>query len=224
MNMNPKTVADFNQIPVKFTRDTPMLLGQVAPVSDTHQPQSNVVRIDGKPATFLMVIKHADASTLAVVNGVKKRIPDIETVAPKGMKVKLTFYQSTFVRAALEDVVQEAVTAALLVALMVLVFLGSPRSMLIVITSIPLSILTAIIWLKLTGQTINTMTLGGIAGAWWLALMLVRRAHSSRWAQEIYPCRRSLPYELYHEAAELQREKYQWQQHSAVYPCCAILA
>ena len=163
INMSPKTVAEFNQIPVKFRRDTPVLLGQVAPVSDTHQPQSNVVRIDGKPATYLMVIKHADASTLAVVDAVKKRIPDIEAVAPKGMKVKLTFDQSKFVRDALEDVVQEAVTAAILVALMVLVFLGSPRSMLIVITSIPLSILTAIIGLKLSGQTINTMTLGGIA-------------------------------------------------------------
>ena len=163
INMSPKTVAEFNQIPVKFTRDTPVLLGHVAPVSDTHQPQSNVVRIDGKPATYLMVIKHADASTLAVVNAVKQKIPDIEAVAPKGLKVKLTFDQSKFVRDALEDVVQEAVTAAILVALMVLVFLGSPRSMLIVITSIPLSILTAIIGLKLSGQTINTMTLGGIA-------------------------------------------------------------
>jgi CzcA family heavy metal efflux pump len=163
INMNPTTVADFNQIPVKFAHDTPVLLGQVAPVSDTHQPQTNVVRIDGKPATYLMVIKHAAASTLAVVDGVKKRIPDVLATAPKGMKVKLTFDQSKFVRAALEDVVQEAVTAAVLVALMVLVFLGSPRSMLIVITSIPLSILTAIVGLKLTGQTINTMTLGGIA-------------------------------------------------------------
>jgi CzcA family heavy metal efflux pump len=163
INMNPKTVADFNQIPVKFTRDTPVLLGQVAPVSDTHQPQTNVVRVDGKPATYLMVIKHAAASTLAVVDGVKARIPDILATAPKGLKVKLTFDQSKFVRAALEDVVQEAVTAAILVALMVLVFLGSPRSMIIVVTSIPLSILTAIIGLKLTGQTINTMTLGGIA-------------------------------------------------------------
>src|SRR5580704_6366748 len=163
INMSPKTVSDFNQIPVKFTRDTPVLLGQVAPVSDTHQPQSNVVRIDGKPATYLMVIKHADASTLAVVNGVNQRIPDIEAVAPKGLKVKLTFDQSKFVRDALEDVVQEAVTAAVLVALMVLIFLGSARSMIIVITSIPLSILTAIIALKLAGQSINTMTLGGIA-------------------------------------------------------------
>jgi CzcA family heavy metal efflux pump len=163
INMNPATVADFNQIPLKYARDTTVLLGQVAPVSDSHQPQSNVVRIDGKPATYLMVIKHAAASTLAVVDGVKARIPDILATAPKGMKVKLTFDQSRFVRAALVEVVQEAVTAAVLVALMVLIFLGSARSMIIVITSIPLSILTAIIALKLAGQTINTMTLGGIA-------------------------------------------------------------
>jgi multidrug efflux pump subunit AcrB len=163
VNMNPTTVANFDRIPVKFAHDTPVLLGQVAPVSDTHQPQTNVVRIDGKPATFLMVIKHAAASTLAVVDGVKERLPEVRATAPKGMKVDLTFDQSKFVRDALEDVVQEAATAAILVALMVLVFLGSPRSMLIVITSIPLSILTAIIGLKLTGQTINTMTLGGIA-------------------------------------------------------------
>jgi multidrug efflux pump subunit AcrB len=163
INMNPTTVGDFNQIPLKYTRDRTVLLGQVAPVSDTHQPQTNVVRIDGKPATYLMVIKHAAASTLAVVDGVKARIPDILATAPKGMKVKLTLDQSRFVRAALVDVVQEAVTAAVLVALMVLIFLGSPRSMIIVITSIPLSILTAIIGLKLAGQTINTMTLGGIA-------------------------------------------------------------
>jgi multidrug efflux pump subunit AcrB len=163
INMSPTAVADFNQIPLKYVRDTPVLLRQVAPVSDTHQPQTNVVRIDGKPATYLMVIKHAAASTLGVVDGVKARIPDILATAPKGLKVKLTFDQSRFVRTALEDVVQEAVTAAILVALMVLVFLGSPRSMIIVVTSIPLSILTAIIGLKLAGQTINTMTLGGIA-------------------------------------------------------------
>ena len=90
-------------------------------------------------------------------------MPDISATAPKGLKISLTFDQSLFVRAALWDVVREAVTAAALVALMVLLFLGSARSMLIVITSIPLSILTAIIGLKLAGQTINTMTLGGIA-------------------------------------------------------------
>jgi len=119
-----------------------------------------VVRFNGVDATYLLVVKHADASTLTVVDAVKKKLPDIRATAPKGLNVMLTFDQSQFVRAALRDVVQEAATAAALVAVMVLLFLGSPRSMIIVITSIPLSILTAIIGLKLTGQTINTMTLG----------------------------------------------------------------
>ena len=163
INMSPTKVADFNQLPVKIVNGAPVLLGDVAPVTDTHQPQANVVRVDGRPATYLMVIKHAAASTLAVVDAVKATLPFILATAPKGMKVALTFDQSAFVRAALWEVVQEAVIAAVLVALMVLVFVGSARSMLIVITSIPLSILTAIVVLKLFGQTINTMTLGGIA-------------------------------------------------------------
>jgi multidrug efflux pump subunit AcrB len=163
LNMSPRRVADFNRLPVKVVNGIPVFLGDVAPVSDTHQPQENVVRIDGRPATFLLVIKHAAASTLAVVDAVRARIPDILAVAPKGLKVALTFDQSTFVRASLWEVVREAVIAATLVALMVLVFIGSPRSMLIVIASIPLSILTSIACLKLVGQTINTMTLGGIA-------------------------------------------------------------
>src|SRR6266851_784226 len=163
LNMNPSKVADFNRLPVKVVNGIPIFLGDVAPVSDTHQPQENVVRIDGRPATFLLVIKHAAASTLSVVDAVRARIPDILAVAPKGLKVAMTFDQSAFVRASLWEVVREAVIAATLVALMVLVFIGSPRSMLIVIASIPLSILTSIACLKLAGQTINTMTLGGIA-------------------------------------------------------------
>jgi multidrug efflux pump subunit AcrB len=163
LNMSPRKVSEFNRLPLKIVNGIPIFLGDVAPVSDTHQPQSNVVRIDGRPATFLLVIKHAAASTLAVVDAVRARIPDILAVAPKGLKIALTFDQSTFVRASLWEVVREAVIAAALVALMVLVFIGSPRSMLIVIASIPLSILTAIAGLKLAGQTINTMTLGGIA-------------------------------------------------------------
>src|SRR5882672_7213702 len=163
LNMSPNRVADFNRLPVKVVNGVPVFLGDVAPVSDTHQPQENVVRIDGRPATFLLVIKHAAASTLAVVDAVRARIPEILAVAPKGLKVALTFDQSTFVRASLWEVVREAVIAATLVAVMVLVFIGSPRSMLIVIASIPPSILTSIACLKLAGQTINTMTLGGIA-------------------------------------------------------------
>jgi CzcA family heavy metal efflux pump len=163
LNMNPPAVKDFNHLPVKVVNGAPVFLGDVASVTDTHQPQTNVVRIDGKPATYLLVIKHAAASTLAVVDGVKARLGFIRATAPKGVKVELTFDQSTFVRAALIEVVREAVIAAILVAIMVLVFVGSARSMVIVITSIPLSILTSIICLNLVGQTINTMTLGGIA-------------------------------------------------------------
>jgi CzcA family heavy metal efflux pump len=163
INMSVPKVKEFNSLPIKVQNGVPVFLGDVAPVTDSHPPQTNVVRVNGAQATYLMVIKHADASTLKVVDAVKAKIPLILATAPKGLEVSLSFDQSQFVRAALWDVVQEAVTAAVLVALMVLLFLGSPRSMLIVITSIPLSILTAIVALKLTGQTINTMTLGGIA-------------------------------------------------------------
>src|ERR1035437_571747 len=163
LNMSVPKVSDFNQLPIKYRNGAPVFLGDVAPVTDSHPPETNVVRFNGQQATYLLVVKHADASTLTVVDAVKKKLPDIRATAPKGLNVMLTFDQSQFVRAALRDVVQEAVTAAILVAIMVLLFLGSPRSMVIVITSIPLSILTAIVGLKLTGQTINTMTLGGIA-------------------------------------------------------------
>ena len=163
LNGSPLKVSEFNSLPLKVMNGTPVLLGDVAPVTNTHQVQTNIVRVDGKRATYLMIIKHAAASTLAVVDHVKALIPEIMATAPKGMDVNLTFDQSTFVRAALWDVVQEAVTAAVLVAVMVLLFLGSARSMLIVISSIPLSILTAFVALKLAGQTINTMTLGGLA-------------------------------------------------------------
>ncbi len=163
LNMSPNTVPEFNKLPIKVTNGTPIHVGDVAPVSDTHQPQTNVVRVDGQRGTYLMVIKHADASTLTVVDLVKQKLPQILAAAPKGIKMTLTFDQSTFVRGALVEVVRESVIAAVLVALMVLVFIGSPRSTLIVITSIPLSILTAIVFLKLTGQTLNIMTLGGLA-------------------------------------------------------------
>ncbi len=163
LNMSVPKVSDFNRLPIKYLNGAPVFLADVGPVTDTHQPETNVVRFNGVDATYLLVVKHADASTLTVVDAVKKKLPDIRATAPKGLNVMLTFDQSQFVRAALRDVVQEAVTAAALVAVMVLLFLGSPRSMIIVITSIPLSILTAIVCLKLSGQTINTMTLGGIA-------------------------------------------------------------
>src|SRR5579885_3515276 len=163
LNGSPEKVETFNQLPVAVRNGTPILLGNVAPVTDTHMVQTNVVRIDGKRATYIPIFKHAAASTLSVIDSARAMIPlNLET-APKGMKLKLAFDQSVFVRGALFGVVREALLAAGLVALMVLVFLGSVRSMVIVILSIPLSILTAVIGLKLAGQTLNIMTLGGLA-------------------------------------------------------------
>jgi multidrug efflux pump subunit AcrB len=163
LNMSPDTVADFNQLPIKIANGATVHLGDVAPVSDSHQPQTNIVRVNGRRGTYMMVIKHSDASTLTVVNAVKQKIPQILSSAIKGLNITLAFDQSTFVKGALWEVVRESLIAAGLVALMVLVFLGSPRSTLIVVTSIPLSILTAIVALKLSGQTLNIMTLGGLA-------------------------------------------------------------
>jgi len=163
LNGSPDQVSKFNNLPIKMVNGTPIFLGDVAPVTDTHQVQTNVVRVDGHRATYIPIFKHAAASTLNVIDSVKGIIPLFLETAPKGLKVKLAFDQSVFVRGALWGVVREAVIAAGLVALMILIFLGSARSMLIVILSIPLSILTAIVVLKLSGQTINIMTLGGLA-------------------------------------------------------------
>ena len=163
LNGSPDHIKEFNQLPVKVVGQTPVFLGDVAPVHDSHTVQTNVVRVNGKRGTYLAIIKHAAASTMAVVSNVKRRIPSIMATAPAGMNMSIAFDQSQFVRNALWEVVREAVIAATLVAIMVLVFVGSPRSMIIVIISIPLSILTAIIGLKLSGQTINIMTLGGLA-------------------------------------------------------------
>jgi multidrug efflux pump subunit AcrB len=163
LNGSPGKVTSFNGLPLKMVNGVPIFLGEVAPATDTHMVQTNVVRIDGKRATYLPIYKHAAASTLSVVDQVREAIPLILETLPKGMNVHLAFDQSVFVRATLWGVVREAAIAAGLVALMVLLFLGSGRSMLIVILSIPLSILTAVIGLKLSGQTINIMTLGGLA-------------------------------------------------------------
>jgi CzcA family heavy metal efflux pump len=163
LNGSPKSIEGLNDIPVKRATPTPVVLRDVAPVTDTHAVQTNVVRVDGRRATYLAILKHAAASTLRVVDQVKATIPLIRETAPKGLDLKLAFDQSVFVRRALWGVVREAVIAAGLVAVMVLIFLGSARSTLIVILSIPLSILGAVIGLALSGQTINVMSLGGLA-------------------------------------------------------------
>ena len=163
LNSSPSTVAEFARIPLRVVAGAPVLLGDVARVSDGYAEQTNIVHVNGRRATYLAILKHADASTLAVVDATREALPAIEAVAPQGLELKIDFDQSLFVRAAISGVVREAVLASILVSLMIFVFLGSWRSMVIVATSIPLAIFTAFLGLKFTDQTINIMTLGGLA-------------------------------------------------------------
>jgi len=163
LNSSPPSVEEFAAIPVKIVAGAPVLLGDVARVNDAYGDQTNVVRVGGKRATYLAILKHADASTLAVVDSVRDILPTIRAAAPEGLELKIDFDQSVFVRGAIAGVVREAIISSILVSLMVGAFLGSWRSMVIVCTSIPLAIFSAIVGLKLSGNTINIMTLGGLA-------------------------------------------------------------
>ena len=163
LNSSPRILDHFNAIPIKVVGNAPVYLGDVAKISDSFAEQANIVRVNGKRATYLAILKHADASTLTVVDAARDALPGIKEVAPQGLELKIDFDQSIFVRAAIEGVVREAVLASILVSLMIMLFLGSWRSMIVVSTSIPLSIFAAIICLNLAGDTINIMTLGGLA-------------------------------------------------------------
>ncbi len=163
LNSSPRILEQFNKIPIKVVGTAPVYIGDVARVSDSYAEQTNIVRVNGRRATYLAILKHADASTLAVVDATKEAIPSIKEVAPHGLELKIDFDQSVFVRGAVEGVVREAILASILVSLMILIFLGSWRSMVVVSTSIPLSIFASIICLNLAGHSINLMTLGGLA-------------------------------------------------------------
>jgi multidrug efflux pump subunit AcrB len=163
MNSSPTTVEQFQRIPLTVSQGQAVLLGDVAKVYDGYADQTNIVRVNGNRATYLSILKHADASTLAVVDATREMLPQIKAAAPEGLEMRLDFDQSTFVRAAIKGVVVEALVSSILVSAMILVFLGSWRSMAIVCTSIPMAILVGIIGLKLSGQTINIMTLGGLS-------------------------------------------------------------
>jgi multidrug efflux pump subunit AcrB len=162
-NASPVNVATFNTLPIKQANGAVVTVGDVANVHLGGPPQTNSVLVRGHQAVLLEILKAGDASTLAVVAGVKAKIPQIERTLPAGVKITTLNDASTFVRASVKDVVQEMVMAAVLTGLVVLLFLGSGRSTLIVATSIPLSILCSIMALAWLGQTINIMTLGGLA-------------------------------------------------------------
>jgi multidrug efflux pump subunit AcrB len=162
-NSSPGAVEQFAAIPVKVVAGRPVRLGDVARINDAYSDQTNIVRVNGRRATYLAILKKADASTLAVVDTMKETLPAIRAVAPQGLELKVDFDQSVFVRGAVSGVLREAILSSILVSLMVGVFLGSWRSMVIVCTSIPLAIFSSLVGLKLTGNTINIMTLGGLA-------------------------------------------------------------
>jgi multidrug efflux pump subunit AcrB len=163
LNGSPIHVDEFNRLPIKYQNNATVFVGDVAPASDSYAVQTDIARVNGSRASFRYVLKLASASTLDVVNDVKSVIPRIMALAPKGTRIFLGFDQSEFIRASLVDVFQEIFIASVLVGIMTIVFLGSWRSTLIVITSIPLAIMTSIAALHITGQTINIMTLGGLA-------------------------------------------------------------
>ena len=163
LNASPRTIAELNDLPVKTVNGTTIYVHDVAHVRDGFAPQTNVVRQDGSRGVLLTVLKNGGASTLDIVKNIKTMLPDLLKRVPKDLNVKLLFDQSLFVRAAIEGVVREALIAACLTAAMILFFLGSWRSTLIIAVSIPLSILSSVILLSALGETFNIMTLGGLA-------------------------------------------------------------
>ena len=162
-NASPQTIEELNNLPVTTRNGSVIYVHDVAHVRDGYPPQTNIVRRDGHRGVLMSVLKTGSASTLDIISEIKARLPRIFAALPPGFHIDLVGDQSLFVRAAISGVVREAVIAAALTALMILLFLGSWRSTLMIALSIPLSILASIVCLAALGETINIMTLGGLA-------------------------------------------------------------
>jgi multidrug efflux pump subunit AcrB len=163
VNSSPLALNDLNNLPIKTVNGAPVYIKDVAQVHDGFSPQTNIVRTNGTRGVLVEVTRSGKASTIDIVNGVKKALPRIMANLPEDLKVSVLSDQSIFVRASIQAVLREALIAAALTGLMILLFLGSWRSTFIVCISIPLSILTSLAVLSLLGETINVMTLGGLA-------------------------------------------------------------
>ncbi len=163
LNNSPLAVNQFNDIPIKQVNGATVYVRDIAHVRDGSAVQISMVRVNSRPAVLLTVLKNGGASTLDVVEGIKAKLPTIKSLLPPDVKLDLLLDQSIFVRAAINGVVKEAIIAACLTGLMILLFLGSWRSTIIVAVSIPLSILTSIVVLAALGQTLNALTLGGLS-------------------------------------------------------------
>ena len=201
-NATPASIDDLNMMPVKFVNGATVFLKDVAQVRDGSLVQQNIVRQDGRRSVLLSVIKNGNASTLAVVNGVKHALQGIRAAAPAGLKINELFDQSVFVTSSVNGVLREGAIAAGLTALMILVFLGSWRSTLVVMISIPLAILSSLTVLYFLGETLNTMTLGGLALAVGILVddstVTIENTHRL-WTEEGMP----LPEATLHGAAEI---------------------
>jgi multidrug efflux pump subunit AcrB len=163
LNGSPQTVNEMNDLPIKTSGSNTIYVRDVAHVRDGNPPQTNMVLVDGQKAALMTILKLGSTSTLDIIKQIKERLPVVLAGLPPEFKARPIADQSLFVRASINGVVREAVIAACLTGLMILIFLGSWRSTLIIAVSIPLSILTSIILLSAIGQTINIMTLGGLA-------------------------------------------------------------
>jgi CzcA family heavy metal efflux pump len=163
LNSSPRTVAELNDLPIRVVGNSTIYIRDVATVSNGFAPQTNIVRQDGQRGVLLSIMRGSGASTLDVVRGVRELLPKVQATLPPELKIQALADQSIFVHAAIDGVIREALIAACLTAVMILIFLGSWRSTLIIAVSIPLSILTSIVVLSAIHETINTMTLGGLA-------------------------------------------------------------
>src|ERR1700747_3620846 len=163
LNASMKTVPELNDLPIKVVGNSTIYLRDVANVRDAFAPQTNIVRQDGRRGALVSVLKAGNASTIDVVSGIRGLLPRVAQTLPPELKILPLADQSVFVRGSVNGVIREAVIAACLTGLMILLFLGSWRSTLIIAVSIPLSILTSVMILSFLGETINIMTLGGLA-------------------------------------------------------------
>ena len=163
LNNSPKAIDELNDLPIKTVNGALITIGQVAHVRDGSPPQTNIVRVDGHRAVLMPALKNGNISTLSIVDGIRAMLPRINETLPPSLKTSLLGDASVFVKQSVGSVAQEGVIAALLTSAMILLFLGSWRSTLIIAVSIPLAVLAAIALLALSGQTLNVMTLGGLA-------------------------------------------------------------
>ena len=162
-NSAPSTIAELNDLPIKTVNGATVYVHDIGNVRDGFPPQTNIVRVDGQRASLLSVMKTGNSSTLDIIESVRSQLPSILTQLPPALRIQPIADQSIFVRGAISGVVREAIIAACLTAAMILIFLGSWRSTLIIAVSIPLSVICSLLMLAALGETVNIMTLGGLA-------------------------------------------------------------